>query len=734
MRISTRALFDTLRNEPMDAAVRRTFLVGGAVSVICAGVAFTARWMGRAHKGHKDILWICLGGFVASIIAFAVCHAVRRPKASDTPPEDRSVLRSLFLALQMGMLLMILPAALRSWRSSLYDLDWLAWGFQDKRYIFALYWIGLLTVLVFPAVFYALLSPRIDLQRSTASPDRIDKRSIRYLNIFGKVALALGFAWYFAGPPWNLDQLKRFVDVHEQVHLGPLQAIQRGFVPYLGPASIQYGPGMQSFQYVYMEQTRAFSLVGLRETFAIAYLVSFALLCLYATLSFHPGLAVSVVLLARQYSSFSMYGWDMHGSLDGFYGWSNPLRYMGGALLVLVLPSLLKDEAKQPWTIIASLLMGLLWGLLVYAAPENISCGVFGCVILATLLVARRQVKWRALLRVSACLACGAAMIWIPILSYYAWHGSCLEFIRNFLLIPSLVSKGYTNTRYYGDWSDPLTIAFYFTPLLLAVAGLTLVFDLRKRGFRERWTQGQRTALAALCVVVACYPTVLFRSDTSHLTNVMTGLPILVVVYLREVPGLFGLSGFRRWGAVAAAGLVFSCMYPFRVQEFASPYQLLVERPTRRFMVHSPEPEHFGVEQMAEARLGGDLRNIDVLFYYGPSGQEACRHFNGLHRELGQARVFVCSFPFTWASSVYFLADLRPAPASLDVSTMVVNSEIRDADLAHMLEHLEDYDVLISVDTKNPYAQKFMALVPHCVVEPRTFSGETYYLLRKPVP
>ncbi|MCW8132705.1 MAG: hypothetical protein KIS92_20325 [Planctomycetota bacterium] len=54
MRIFLARSIDTLRNEPLDAAIGRTFVLGGTVSVVCAGIAFAARWMGRAHKGHKD--------------------------------------------------------------------------------------------------------------------------------------------------------------------------------------------------------------------------------------------------------------------------------------------------------------------------------------------------------------------------------------------------------------------------------------------------------------------------------------------------------------------------------------------------------------------------------------------------------------------------------------------------------------------------------------------------------
>ena len=86
----------------------------------------------------------------------------------------------------------------------------------------------------------------------------------------GRVGLGVALATLAFGPPWTLDASREPVDMHEEVHLSGLQAIDRGYTPYLGAASVNYGPGLQLAGYGYMRARARFSVPGFREWFAFA--------------------------------------------------------------------------------------------------------------------------------------------------------------------------------------------------------------------------------------------------------------------------------------------------------------------------------------------------------------------------------------------------------------------------------------------------------------------------------
>src|SRR5260370_30261217 len=109
-------------------------------------------------------------------------------------------------------------------------------------------------------------------------PDAVPRPGGRRFSPWGAIA-AVVLAWFFAGPPWHLDRHVRDFEYHEQVHLGPLQAIAKGYAPYLGPASTQYGPGSQLILYGVMRHSDRFDLVASREAWA---LINFAALVVFA--------------------------------------------------------------------------------------------------------------------------------------------------------------------------------------------------------------------------------------------------------------------------------------------------------------------------------------------------------------------------------------------------------------------------------------------------------------------
>ena len=101
------------------------------------------------------------------------------------------------------------------------------------------------------------------------------------------VLTSIAIAWYFYGPPWYLSQPGAGgIGVQEDVFLSGFQAISKGAIPYIGPASVQYGPGVQLLSYLYMRHIGTFSVVGFRESWAIFQWVGATILFVVFFLAF----------------------------------------------------------------------------------------------------------------------------------------------------------------------------------------------------------------------------------------------------------------------------------------------------------------------------------------------------------------------------------------------------------------------------------------------------------------
>jgi len=117
------------------------------------------------------------------------------------------------------------------------------------------------------------------------------------LPVMAGLATALGLAWYFSGPPWYLDKTRTPISHQEEVVLIGLQAVAKGHLPYVGVASVQYGPGTQVAAYWLMRHVTSFSVVGFREAWALLVWAGVSMLFAVFFLAFGylRGLAVSVL-------------------------------------------------------------------------------------------------------------------------------------------------------------------------------------------------------------------------------------------------------------------------------------------------------------------------------------------------------------------------------------------------------------------------------------------------------
>ncbi len=261
---------------------------------------------------------------------------------------------------------------------------------------------------------------------------------------------ALGLAYYFYGPPWYLNRTSGSVSLgfQEDLYLGGLQAISKGAVPYIGSAAIQYGPGSQWFTYEYMRHFATFSVVGFRESWAMFEWAGASILFVvfFLALGYFRGL-VAALMSALIYPALHLMEFVPGSSYTGFFGWASPLRYAGAISLLLLLPAAIRRAPA--WSGLAgAFVLGLIWGVLSYVAQENLAAGAVGAVVLSALLlfsgVASRRSVFTSLLAVLG----GFVVSWLPVVLFYAGKGLLGRFFYLYFMITRAVAEGYSNTPY----------------------------------------------------------------------------------------------------------------------------------------------------------------------------------------------------------------------------------------------------------------------------------------------
>lgn len=414
----------------------------------------------ESSRGH--IVLILAGAGVGVAVAIFLLDrwprrsSARRP-AADNP--DQYLAKVLILSAQIGVLLLPVSAYLAVWQSRYAQLEWPGLGFLDKRFVLCLYWTTIFTFLVLPPILWKVLggsNATIGTDaRSVSPPLRTSQGAAR--RTVGKVTLALIVAYFMYGPPWNLGQLSlttdnrdeqfhpgpsQAINNHEQVHLGPLQAIDKGYLPDIGPAAQQYGPGFQIAMYSLMKTSGQFTLLGFRQAQATIDFIGYCLFAVIAFLVLDIPYALLAVLLSLTISPFHQLGWIGNNSLL-IWGWPNPLRYMGSLILAVSLPSLLTSKTRHYPRLVAT---GIAWGLLIWISPENLMMGAMCSATLCALMWATDTAAMRKMLQDFAVIAAGVLLFWLPVAAFYLAHGRLAEYLYNVFHVGSQVLNGSQNT------------------------------------------------------------------------------------------------------------------------------------------------------------------------------------------------------------------------------------------------------------------------------------------------
>ncbi len=689
--------------------------------------------------GGEVVLRLGQAGLMAGLLGLGLVRTGAASRWLARLPAESGTLRAHLLALHLGLGLLLLPAFPAVWRSRYYELPPLLYEFLDKRWLPACYWVAIFTTLVLPLVLRAWLWP----SPLGAAPAPVAVGGWRRR---GAVLAAAGLAFYFAGPPWNLQRhaeampgyyhaseryhttgaVAQAIDPHEQIHLGPLQAIDRGSLPYVGPASNHYGPGWQLCAYAYMKASGRFDVTGSREATALCHFLTTLIFALVVFTLLPFAWALAALVLALSYSPLTYFLWS-DGVLVGFYGWANGLRYAGSFLLLATLPALLRRVSPGQRISGGAYALGVLWGAFCWMGQENLSNGVAGMTLLVLLLAATRTVSLAACATVLLSLAAGWLTFWLPVAGFYAYHGALGDFLRHYLLIPGLWVQGYGNLYWPHGFTHAQGPAFYFTPLFLLLLGVGLL-----RGRDQPLTRNQALLLAFLCHGLASYNVVVLRSFSCNLQMALLALPVIAVLAVAELPPVWARTRAGRGLLGGALVAVILGLYPFDLGRHirgAYPFQALVETPLDRFapQAHSTAATDSVPAQRIGTALDGTFRQPDGTTL---PLTELIAGMEELRRLVGQRPVYIANFmpPGLNAEMMYFLADLQPAPFLYN-NINIFHEELRRSALAHFATIAPAVECLVLNEPNLDEALIFRSCHPQAVTRAHTICGSRCYVL-----
>lgn len=744
------------------------YLIAGAVIGLCvaAALGLAAAWAPSGKRGWLD-----------------------RALA----PEQRA---AIWLSLTVWFPLLLIVAYLKAKATLPSTTVWLAFGYLDKRWVTGSYLLGVLAPMPLlvaatrviaasrdhPATWRAWLaalapapgtaSPRPSggaeenvaprspasgppTECPTAADDAGTARGWRRLARSGTVRVTAGIltavaiGWYFYGPPWYLDRTKAGTPIgyQEDVFLSGFQAIAHGAVPYIGPAATQYGPGAQLLSYWYLRGIGPYSIVGFRESWALFEWVGASILFVVFFLAFGylRGLLVAVVS-AVFYPALQEMGFFAGQTYEGFYGWANPLRYVGAVALVLLLPAAIRRGPARRGParrgLAAAGVLGLFFGAMSFVAQENLLAGIAGALVVGALLLLTGSAPLRSVLTTLLSAFIGFMIVWTPALAYYAVKGTLARFVYLYFLIPQAVAGGYSNTPYGGvnpppaqaAIDDPWRTFYYAIPFLLAIVALLVVVRLRPLRIAENWSRERITLVATVVTTILLYQGALLRSDAAHLFGTELIFPALVIMTATALPQLIG--GWRREVLAGAGVLIFVAsflLFPFRPLQY----------PTIRGWVTAPlldrqrlaaEPSASTPTTLAGQRVGTGLASAASCCQGTPVPmRDFLQLMNQIHHLVGTRTTYVVDFPDGYPGIVYFVADLAPAPISLDPHTMVMTEQ-------EELAYLEDFRTrvmprtyaLVTSDLKAPEVRFFRRAYPQAQIIRLAFGRQPYYVLLRP--
>ena len=419
----------------------------------------------------------------------------------------------------------------------------LVWPVVDKRWMLASY--GLAVALVFaPSAFHRLFAdglrtPRSLVGATVASGAAASRRQLPIALLIGLVCATAQGGTIVPG------LMERPIEPHEEVHLGPLAAIDQGRTPY-SQARTQYGPGHQIATYGLM-RIGDFSIGGFRAAFAVMNMA--AHWAIFSLLVFTLGTWIgAAAILAYLYVTPSY--------MLMFSGWFIVARWVDPIVVGALLPWILWTGSNTRRRMsVSTAVLGVVSGALAWMSQENFSTGLItAALVLASTFALRRVslLEGTVLLAAFAAAHVGSFVILLAALVgiddlrtalSYAFELGGL-WARGLANTPWTSEYRLANTPWTSDYST-WTVAFYATPVVVpALAWLALHVDVEADTAERRRRRGIFLGYAA--AAASLVPITLLRSDEPHFVGPARALPALLVLAIVMLPGLLCRRPARR--------------------------------------------------------------------------------------------------------------------------------------------------------------------------------------------
>lgn len=693
----------------------QTVLIGGALAALCfiGALAVASRWWPTSSR----------------------VRLLDRAAAPSTRAE-------IWLALAVWFPTLLVPAYLKALGTVPPSVQWIAYGYLDKRWESTAYLLGTLAPMLLlvaaarvlavgrghPRSWRAWLRGVTAMGRVTeVTAPSVGRATV--LRVGLGVASAVALAYYFYGPPWYLDRYTGVIDYHEDIHFGGLQAMAKGHVPYIGPAAIQYGPGAQLLSYLYMQHVGTFSVLGARESWALFHWLGATIFCVavFLGLGYVRGLVASLAA-ALIYPTLQLFGFEPGGTWGGFFGWANILRYAGAFALLLLLPAVIR-RCPSRHGLAAGAALGFLWGASSYVAQENLLGGVLGVVALAALLLLGRTPSALAVGTALLAVLAGFALVWLPALGYYAIQGVLDRFVWLYFFVPLAVASGYSNTPFSEGLPSPWGPMFYMFPFVLAALALLSVLRFRPFGIDIEWSSARTLLVTTLVTTIALYSGALLRSDTPHLIGTMLPVPALLIVVATTLPRLVGARR-RATLLVAGAALAGVAFVLVPLSAFESAGSRL-EAPYLDRQRLAEEPRPVTPTTAAGVRVGVGLADAPICCMQSTASMPAfVLLMDRIHAIVGDRVTYVVDFPDAYPGLIYFVADLDPAPIPLEKFTMTLTQPQRLAFLADFDEQvLPQTEALLTSSLSADETRSFLRRYNNARQITLSYRGEPYYVM-----